>query len=155
MKKAPIIVVVIALWIGISSASDTTPGKDLPKDLTLGSLANIYEPVQFNHAEHVSAAGGCADCHHQHGTVQVQTCSECHRIDPSVYKKNLVTGKLKPCGECHLASDEPGRVGLKTAYHKACFKCHKTDVGSGIKNLTGCTEMCHVLNTKKKPKEKK
>jgi len=26
-------------------------------------------------------------------------------------------------------------------------------VGSGVKNLTGCTEMCHAV--KKKPKEKK
>jgi len=73
-------------------------------------------------------------------------------FDPSIFKKNVIAGRVKACGACHLASEEPGRVGLKTAYHKACFKCHKTDVGSGVKNLKGCTEMCHVLNTKKKPK---
>lgn len=150
MKKATIIVVAIALWIGISSASDTTTGKDLPKDVILGSLSNIYEPVLFNHSGHVSTAGGCVDCHHQHGTVEVQSCSECHRFDPSVFKKNVIAGRVKACGMCHLAAEQPGRVGLKTAYHKACFKCHKADVGSGVKNLTGCTEMCHVLNTKKK-----
>jgi hypothetical protein len=150
VKKATIIVVAIALWIGISSASDTTTGKDVPKDLILGSLSNVYEPVRFNHSGHISTSGGCADCHHQHGTVEVQSCSECHRIDPTVFKKNVVAGKLKPCGECHAASDKPGIVGLKTAYHKACFKCHKADVGSGVKNLAGCTEMCHTLKAKEK-----
>ena len=150
MKKATIIVVAVALWIGISSASDKGTGTDLPKDLILGSLSNIYEPVRFNHSEHVAAAGGCADCHHQHGKVEVNSCSECHRIDPSAFKKNIVVGKLRPCGVCHLASDEPGRVALKTAYHKACFKCHKSDVGSGVKNLAGCTEMCHAVKAKEK-----
>ena len=155
MKKTTIIVVAIALWIGISTASETIPGRDVPKDFILGSLSNLYEPVRFNHTEHISTAGGCVDCHHQHGSMQVQSCFECHRIDPSVFKKNVIAGRLKPCGECHLASDEPGRIGLKTAYHKACFKCHKDDVGSGVKNLKGCTEMCHVLKTKEKAKEKK
>lgn len=149
MKKAMIIVAAIALWIGISSASDTTTGKDLPKDVLLGSLSNIYEPVPFNHSGHVSTAGGCADCHHQHGTVDVASCSDCHRLDPAAFKKNVIAGKVKACRECHLATDQPGKVGLKTAYHKACFKCHKADVGSGVKNLTGCTEMCHALKPKK------
>jgi predicted CXXCH cytochrome family protein len=150
VKKSTIIVVAVALWIGISSAGDTTTGKDVPKELVLGSLSNIYEPVRFNHSGHISTAGGCADCHHQHGSTQVQSCSECHRIDPSDFKKNMIAGKLKPCGDCHGASDRPGRIGLKTAYHKACFKCHKEDVGSGVKNLTGCTEMCHALKAKEK-----
>ena len=57
MKKSTVIVVAIALWIGISSASDTTTRKDLPKEVTLGSLSNIYEPVLFNHSGHVSTAG--------------------------------------------------------------------------------------------------
>lgn len=152
MKKAMIIVAAIALWIGISSASDTTTGKDLPKDVLLGSLSNIYEPVPFNHSGHVSTAGGCADCHHQHGTVDVASCSDCHRLDPAAFKKNVIAGKVKACRECHMATDQPGKVGLKTAYHKACFKCHKADVGSGVKNLTGCTEMCHALKPKKKVK---
>jgi predicted CXXCH cytochrome family protein len=155
VKKAMIIVVALALSIGISSSGETSAGGNLPKDLTLGSLSKVYEPVPFNHSGHVSAAGGCADCHHQHGSVQVQTCVECHRIDPSVFKKNVDTAKFKPCGECHAPSDRPGRIGLKTAYHQACFKCHKEDVGSGVKNLKGCTEMCHVLKAQEKREEKK
>jgi predicted CXXCH cytochrome family protein len=155
VEKALIIGIAIALGIGVSSAVETTAGGSLPKDLTLGSLSKVYEPVPFNHSAHVSAAGGCEDCHHQHASVQVQTCFECHRIDPSVFKKNVDTAKFKPCGECHAPSDRPGRIGLKTAYHQACLKCHKEDVGSGVKNLKGCTEMCHVLKTKGKPVREK
>jgi predicted CXXCH cytochrome family protein len=155
VKKAMIIVVALALSVGVSSAGETTAGGNLPKSLTLGSLSKVYEPVPFNHSGHVSSAGGCADCHHQHGSVQVQTCVECHRIDPAVFKKSVDTAKFKPCGECHAPSDRPGRIGLKTAYHQACFKCHKEDVGSGVKNLKGCTEMCHVLKAQEKREEKK
>ncbi len=155
MKKATIIGIAIALVIGLSSAGETTAEGNLPKDLTLGSLSKIYEPVPFNHAGHVSAAGNCAECHHQHRSVQVQACIECHRIDPSLFKKNVDTAKFRPCGECHAPSDQPGIVGLRTAYHTACFKCHKEDVGSGVKNLEGCTEMCHVLKAKGKRQEKK
>ncbi len=149
MKKATIIGIAVALIIGVSIAVAATVGGNLPTKLTLGSLSKIYEPVPFNHSEHVSAAGNCADCHHQHGSVQVQACVECHRIDSSVFKKNVDAAKFKACGECHTPSGRPGIVGLKTAYHKACFKCHKEDVGGGVKNLKGCTEMCHVLKAKK------
>lgn len=150
MKKAAIIAVAIALCIGGSAASEPASEGNVPKVIVLRSLSKVYEPVQLNHSEHISAAGGCADCHHQHGSVQVQTCSECHRYDPSTFKKNIDAGKLKPCVECHPAVDRPGKMGLKTAYHQACFKCHKSDVGDGVKNLSGCTEMCHVLKTQEK-----
>jgi predicted CXXCH cytochrome family protein len=150
VKKAAIIAVAIALCIGGPAASEPASEGNVPKVIVLRSLSKVYEPVRLNHSDHISAAGGCADCHHQHGSVQVQTCSECHRYDPSTFKKNIDTGNLKPCVECHPAVDRPGKMGLKTAYHQACFKCHKSDVGDGVKNLSGCTEMCHVLKTQEK-----
>jgi predicted CXXCH cytochrome family protein len=155
VKNATITVIAIALFIGVSAAGAAKPDEDLPKVLTLGSMANVYEPVRFNHAEHVSMAGGCADCHHQHGKVQVSSCTECHKFDPSDFRKNVIAAKIKPCGSCHTPVERPGSVGLKTAYHLACFKCHKTDVGGGVKNLAGCTEMCHALKAKEKREEKK
>jgi hypothetical protein len=155
LKKATFIVAAIALCIGVSAASQTVSGGGAPEVIVLRSLSKVYEPVSFNHAEHISAAGGCTECHHQHGTTQVQTCSECHKFDPSAFKRNIDAGKLKPCVECHPAVDRPGKMGLKTAYHQACFKCHKSDVGDGVKNLEGCTEMCHVLKPQEKPAEKK
>ena len=100
--------------------------------------------MRFDHAEHISAVGGCEKCHHQHRSMQVQSCSECHRIDSSYFKKNLIAGTLKPCGECHAVVNRPGdrgRLELKAAYHQACFKCHKEEVAGKPK---GCTGMCHV-----------
>jgi hypothetical protein len=158
MKKVTIILIAMALCTGVSASSETTAVGNVPKDLVLGSLSKVYEPVPFNHSEHVSTAGGCADCHHQHRSMQVDACSECHPIDPSVFKKKLNVAKLKSCGECHPASQQPGSTairGLKDAYHQACFKCHKNDVGSGVKNLKGCTEICHVLKVQEKRDEKK
>jgi hypothetical protein len=158
VKKATIALVAVALWIGISAAGETTAGGNVPKVLTLGRLSNVYEPVAFNHSGHVSMAGGCADCHHQHGTMQVQACSECHRLDPSVFKKSVNAAALKPCRDCHAASARPGdisRPGLKAAYHQACFKCHRGEVGSVGQDPKGCTEMCHASRAQAKLEEKK
>src|SRR5512134_505567 len=144
VKKATTIVVAIALWIGISVAGEKDPAVNVPKVLTLGSLSKNYEPVRFDHAEHISFAGGCADCHHQHIGMQVSPCLECHRIAPSVFRNNASAGKLQPCGGCHPASEKSkgiSHVELKAAYHQACMKCHKSDVGSGVKNLKDCTVM--------------
>src|SRR5512134_548956 len=164
VKKATTIVVAIALWIGISVAGEKDPAVNVPKVLTLGSLSKNYEPVRFDHAEHISFAGGCADCHHQHVGMQVSPCLECHQIDPSVFRKNASASKLKPCGACHPAAERPpaselpkggSHVELKSAYHQACMKCHKSDVGSGVKNLKDCTVMCHAMKGQKKGEGKR
>ncbi|MGE5698715.1 MAG: cytochrome c3 family protein [Deltaproteobacteria bacterium] len=158
MKRATIIAAALALWIGVYAAAETAAGGGAPAMLELGRLSDLYEPVRFNHAGHVSMAGGCADCHHQHGSVQVQTCPDCHRIDPKSFKKNANAGSLKPCRDCHAASAGPGdigRPGLKAAYHQACFKCHRGDVGSVGKDPKGCTEMCHERKAQAKAEAKK
>lgn len=144
MRKATIILVAMILLAGTSAAGETTAGGDVPGVLLLGSLSRVYEPVRLNHAEHISMAGGCEECHHQHRSMQVQTCSECHRIDPSVFRKTAKAGALKPCGECHAVVNPPGdrgRLELKAAYHQACFQCHKEEVAG---KPEGCTDRCHT-----------
>jgi hypothetical protein len=158
VKRATIIAAALALWIGVCAAGETSAGGGAPTMLELGKLSDVYEPVRFNHAEHVSTAGGCADCHHQHGSMQVQTCPDCHRIDPKAFRKNVNAGSLKPCRDCHAASARPGDIGrptLKAAYHQACFKCHRGDVGSVGNDPKGCTEMCHVPKAKAKAEVKR
>jgi hypothetical protein len=152
------IAIAIVLLGGISVAGEKAPAADLPKVITLGTLSKIYEPVRFNHAEHVSYAGGCAECHHHHAGLQVSPCLECHPVDTVAFRKNAKTGKLRPCSECHPASVQTkgvSHVELKAAYHDACMKCHKSDVGSGVKSLKDCTVMCHTLKGKTKPEEKR
>lgn len=144
MKKATIIAVAIFFLTGISAAGDGSAGENVPKVILLGSLSKVYEPVRLDHAEHISTIGGCEECHHQHRSMNVQSCSECHRIDSSVFKKNVNTATLKPCGTCHAVTNPPGdrgRLELKAAYHQACFKCHKDEVAGTPK---GCNGMCHT-----------
>ena len=155
MKQATILVVAIALLAGVSGAGETNGGGNVPKVLVLGSLSKVYEPVRFDHAEHISTAGGCEECHHQHRSMQVSSCLECHRIDSSVFQKSVNAGTLKACGECHAVSNRPGdrgRLELKAAYHQACFKCHKEEVAG---NPKGCTGMCHQTKVEEKGEKKK
>jgi hypothetical protein len=158
MKKATSIAAALFVWMGVVAANGAAAAADLPKVLTLGSLSKVYEPVRFDHAEHVSMANGCGDCHHQHRALQIQACSECHRIDPAAFKKNVAVDKLLPCRDCHGASEKPGANGmppLKVAYHQACLKCHWGDVGSAGKNLEACTEMCHAPKARDQKEQKK
>ena len=155
MKKWILATAVLALCIGVASslmagsgpAGKAAPaGGKMPQKVVLGSISKQYEPVQFNHASHVSNAGGCADCHHQHGHEANLSCGECHSIDSAAFRKNVKLDKLRPCRECHAAAykaDDPGRPTLQVAYHRACFKCHRGDVGSVGKDPKGCVEMCH------------
>jgi hypothetical protein len=155
VNRATIIAAALALLIGVCAAGGTAADGGVPTVLELGKLSDVYEPVRFNHAGHVSTAGGCADCHHQHGSTQVQACRDCHKIDLSAFRKNVNAGGLKPCRECHAASAKPGDIGrpsLKAAYHQACFKCHRGDVGSVGKDPKGCTEMCHAPKAQAKAK---
>lgn len=159
MKKVILAISALALlfWVSPSPGAGSGPGGTakavppaggkMPQTIVLGSIAKTYEPVKFNHASHVSNAGGCADCHHQHGTGESLACGECHAIDASAFKKSVRLAKMRPCRECHSASypaGDSGRPGLKVAYHRACFKCHRGDVGSVGQDPKGCVEMCHV-----------
>jgi hypothetical protein len=135
VRKATIIVAAIAFLAGISAAGGTPAKRTVPDVLLLESLSKVYEPVRLDHAEHISTAG--------------------HRIDPSVFKKNVNAGTLKPCGECHAVSNRPGdrgRLELKAAYHQACFKCHKDEVEG---NPKGCTGLCHVPKAERNREGKK
>jgi hypothetical protein len=117
----------------------------LPKIIVLGSLSKTYEPVRFDHEKHLSLADGCEGCHHQHRLMPIQNCKDCHRFDPASFRKNVLQDRVLPCRDCHPAKDTPGatgQLGLKAAYHNACNKCHWGEVGA--KNLSGCTEVCHV-----------
>jgi hypothetical protein len=155
VKKGILAIFVLALCIGIApslragskpAGAASPAGGKMPQKVVLGSISRQYEPVQFNHASHVSNAGGCADCHHQHGHEASVSCVECHAIDSSAFKKSVKLAKLRPCRECHAPahlSDNPGRPSLQVAYHRACFKCHRGDVGSVGKDPKGCVEMCH------------
>lgn len=109
----------------------------------LDSISDKYEPVKFNHTRHISIAGDCGICHHQHGNSGTLPCKDCHSVDKSVFRNSVVNGFMA-CKNCHgdLDRSNPGIPSLKTAYHSTCFKCHR-GIGSVGTNPKGCTQMCH------------
>lgn len=102
----------------------------------LGSIAQYYEPVQFDHELHVGliADDECATCHHHTlGTpVLDPICQRCH--------ENSQETEVVACRDCHpakrfsaayLASLEEDinlfhqeKPGLQGAFHQKCLECH-------------------------------
>ena len=141
-----------ALAVALGAGAEPPPAQTggsamgkMPGKVILGSLADRYRPVAFDHGKHIGMAGSCAECHHQHEGDRALSCAECHRMDADAFRKNLDLARIRPCGGCHPGRDDPGNPGmpsLKAAYHRACIKCHR-DVGSVGKDPKGCTETCH------------
>ncbi len=98
-----------------------------PTLTSLDALANLYEPVLFDHLAHagmVRFQGGCESCHH---------------FTPP---DNPHPG----CKDCHPASiehEDIAQPGLKGAYHRSCMNCH-----TEWDNDVSC-EVCHAK--KKRP----
>jgi len=122
-----------------------------PDTVELDALAQLYEPVNFDHVMHVDVAeADCATCHHHTtGTpVKDKNCAKCHA--------NSGATDEVACRECHpakrfeaeylkkMAEDNTlfhvGKVGLKAAYHLRCMGCHQE---MGAPN--GCQD-CHTRN---------
>lgn len=121
-----------------------------PDSVELSSLAQYYEPVEFDHSMHVDMLGdkSCAVCHHHTVGTQLvdETCMKCHEYGGETDSAN--------CEDCHPAQrfsaeylakiekdihlfheDKPG---LKGAFHQRCLGCHK-EMDAAI----GC-EDCHA-----------
>jgi hypothetical protein len=95
---------------------------EVPEEVVLDHLVEVYEEVPFSHAEHADMVDeGCTACH--------------HHAPPGVYQK---------CGACHekglFETEKLNRLNLKAAYHGQCIGCHvEWEAGP-----TGCTE-CHEI----------
>lgn len=125
---------------------------DPPESVTLGTLAKLYEPVEFDHAMHVDITeGDCAKCHHHTtGTpIHNPTCLPCHKKSGAY--------KVVSCKGCHPAKRFGARYikgmeknallyhidkpGLKGAYHLNCLTCHKeNDAPSGCQDCHSRTD---------------
>lgn len=139
--------------LGVLASAGNGYAETGPDSVVLDSLAELYEPVQFNHLMHVDLAEGkCAKCHHHTtGAPPVESrCLECH--------KGGVDGGVYACRDCHplkrfeadyLAALDQDRQrhhldkpGLKGALHRNCLGCHLENGGPA-----GCQD-CHARNAK-------
>ncbi len=107
---------------GKSVSEPPAEAVEVPEEVVLDKLVEVYEEVAFSHADHADMVDdGCVACHHQ--------------APPGVYQK---------CGACHdkglFEAEKLNMINLKAAYHRQCIECH-VEMGSGP---TGCTE-CHEI----------
>ncbi len=141
---AKINLLVIALLFGMAGFAGAA---EEPDSVVLDSLANLYEPVEFDHLLHTELGEDCSICHHHTtGTgPENDNCARCHADSP----ENSVVA----CSQCHEAEpfsaevlqeklDNPmlyhnDKPGLKAVYHLSCLGCHE-EMGAP----TGCQE-CH------------
>jgi NAD-dependent SIR2 family protein deacetylase len=110
-------------------------------------LVKTYTGVTFNHEDHVSLAGNCSVCHHEHGNPETMTCGGCHSVGSEYFKKS-VQRNFSACNACHGSFDlsTPEMPTLKVAYHRACFRCHRGIASLGT-DPKCCTNLCHGSRT--------
>ncbi len=81
---------------------------EAPDSMLLGSIAEEYKPVHFNHKLHAKMAE------------MGQNCVTCHHYSPA--------GHIPPCRECHGVESKQTNLrqpSLKGAYHRQCLSCHR------------------------------
>ncbi len=135
---------ICAATLCIFAAAGQAEGFDPPEVVTIDMLAELYEPVVFDHAMHMENYS-CGACHHHTAGEEVQreSCRRCHAVSTS--------GKVISCVDCHKEQtvhtalkdtlyhiDKPG---LKGALHLQCIGCHKEESGP-----VGCME-CHAFTS--------
>lgn len=150
----PTRILLVTLYIGIitffptnCSHAEVVADGQAPKYITINFLANIYQPVFFDHDLHAGYAA-CVECHHHTANASATdpSCNVCHRSG----------GPKAPasCRECHPVNrfkdanpssqryssyhiDIPSLMG---AYHLNCIDCHEV-IGTGPTDCTGCHEL--------------
>ncbi len=125
-------------------------GHPPPDFVTIDSLVQYYERVNFDHAKHVGMSTDCAQCHH-HTTGTAGENSNCRRCHKDSGATTVVA-----CRGCHAAKPfsaeaikqsrlitttyHKDKPGLRGAYHQSCRKCHVEKGGP-----TEC-QGCHARN---------
>jgi hypothetical protein len=107
-----------------SAAEATDDSGEVPDEIVMDKLVEVYEEVVFSHADHADMVDdGCTACH--------------HHAPPGVYQE---------CGACHAKglfeteTEKLNLLNLKAAYHKQCIDCHVEWEAGPV----GCTE-CHEV----------
>lgn len=135
----------IMLFSTTFSTAEVISNEQAPDYIDITVLADIYEPVLFDHQLHAGYAA-CVECHHHTASTSPTdpSCKVCHRSG----------GPRAPisCRECHpvnrfqadylsfIRSSTPYHVdtpSLKGAYHLKCIDCHEA-IGTGPTTCTGC-----------------
>ena len=141
-------VVSVGLLGNLNGSSATAESVAKPGTIVIKHIMNQYGPVTFNHEMHVSIAGNCGTCHHQHDEKVKAGCTECHSLSAGAFKASAKHG-FSPCSSCHSdpSPDMPEMPGLKVELHKKCFPCH-LGMGELGSSPEACTKTCHAKTKK-------
>lgn len=133
----------------LALAATASPGRaaDMPEQVTLDTMAALFEAVEFDHAMHAELGEDCSVCHHHttgtgtadeacirchadSNAVAKVACRDCHVVDP--FSAEHINREAQDRYQFHI--DQPG---LKAAYHWSCISCHEKMDGP-----TDCQD-CH------------
>lgn len=136
------LIVVLMFSAGLCRAGE------MPETVTLDTMTNYFQGVEFDHTLHVDLGEDCSVCHHHTtgtGTAD-ERCISCHGRDDEVASVN--------CHSCHAEDPFSAEAinrdslelyqfhidtpGLKAAYHWNCLGCHERMDGP-----TDCRQ-CHA-----------
>lgn len=121
--------------LALVATGSTTRALDMPDQVTIDSMTNLFDGVEFDHNMHTELGEDCSACHHHttgSGTTDEQCvrchadsaavaavgCRDCHVIDP--FSAEHLHKKALDRYQFHI--DTPG---LKAAYHWNCVGCHE------------------------------
>ena len=125
---------------------------DMPDQVSIDSMSEMFEGVEFDHTMHTELGEDCSVCHH-HATgtgtadprcvschansdeVADVSCSACHVADP--FSAENLSQQSEEIYQFHI-----DRPGLKAAYHWSCLGCHEEMDGP-----TECVD-CHSRTPK-------
>jgi len=151
MERIPkyLLSTVMAMLLCFSLYTTIAQAGDGPDEVIIDSLAQLYEPVLFDHALHEEITeSNCAICHHHTlGTeIDDENCMRCHAGSGASDEVS--------CQGCHsskrfeaeylnrIDADNTlyhrDKVGLKAAYHIRCMNCHEQ-----MDAPNGCQD-CHA-----------
>jgi hypothetical protein len=120
------------------------PAGQLPGTVILRELSSQYEPVAFDHADHLNkleqAVKGSKLAQYFHGEA-LTLCQGCHHNSPA---------SMAPprCSSCHARAfdpRQPARPGLQAAYHGQCMSCHRE---MQVKLAATSCQECHAPKKK-------
>lgn len=143
--------IVCGLLLGVLAMTPSSFAENLPDNITIDSLQNLYAPVVFGHAQHIMRERDCAVCHHHTNgapaaedrcirchkgghEITSMGCKSCHEKEP--FSAEVVNSKFK--NNLIFHQDKPG---LKASYHLGCIGCHQKKGGP-----VTCTD-CHALTS--------
>jgi hypothetical protein len=126
----------LCMFVPMNSAEGFEP----PEIVTIDMLAELYEPVVFDHALHLESYS-CGECHHHTAgdKVQRESCRRCHTASTRLSDVSCVGCHLSQPGDAGRDGDiyHIDKPGLQGALHLQCLGCHNEEGGP-----VGCME-CH------------